>query len=134
MEEDGLGFDFKWNTGWTDDLLGYMSLDPIFRGYHHGELTFSMIYAYSEDYMLTFSHDDIVNGKESMIRKMPGRTAQQEANLRAAYAYMVAQSRKEAPFHGTGVCRRKTGRRKKSWNGIFWKRKIIWKCSSLSVN
>ena len=104
-----------------NDLLGYMSLDPIFRGYHHGELTFSMIYAYSEDYMLTFSHDDIVNGKESMIRKMPGRTAQQEfANLRAAYAYMVAHPGKKAPFHGTGVCpggRLEGGR--KSWNGIF---------------
>ena len=100
VEEDGLGFDFKWNTGWTDDLLGYMSLDPIFRGYHHGELTFSMIYAYSEDYMLTFSHDDIVNGKESMIRKMPGRTAQQEANLRAAYAYMVAHPGKKLLFMG----------------------------------
>ena len=100
VEEEGLGFDLKWNTGWTEDLLEYLSLDPIFRGYHHGDLTFSMIYAYSEDYMLTFSHDDVVNGKESMIRKMPGRAAQQEANLRAAYAYMAAHPGKKLLFMG----------------------------------
>ena len=90
VEDEGLGFDYKWNMGWMNDFIYYMSLDPIFRTANHGALTFSMVYAYSEDYILTLSHDEVVHGKASMIGKMPGDREQQFANLRAAYGFMLA--------------------------------------------
>ncbi|MDY2819998.1 MAG: 1,4-alpha-glucan branching protein GlgB [Hominisplanchenecus sp.] len=100
VEDNGLGFDYKWNMGWMNDFIYYMSLDPIFRGANHGALTFSMIYAYSEDYILTLSHDEVVHGKASMIGKMPGDREQQFANLRAAYAFMMAHPGKKLLFMG----------------------------------
>lgn len=98
VENDGLGFDYKWNMGWMNDFIQYMSLDPVYRSSHHGELTFSMIYAYSEDFILTLSHDEVVHGKASMIGKMPGKREQKFANLRVAYGFMMTHPGKKLLF------------------------------------
>ena len=103
VENEGLGFDMKWNMGWMNDFIGYMQLDPYFRGQHHGELTFSMIYAYSEKFMLVLSHDEVVHGKGSMMGKMPGSIDEKFANLRAAYAYTIMHPGKKLLFMGQDI-------------------------------
>ena len=96
----GLGFSFKWNMGWMHDMLDYFGLDPVHRTYHQNQITFRLLYAFNENFMLALSHDEVVHGKRFVAHKMPGDDGRQFANLRALYGIMYGHPGKKMLFMG----------------------------------
>jgi 1,4-alpha-glucan branching enzyme len=117
----GLGFGFKWDMGWMHDTLLYFSKEPVHRKYHHNNLTFSMMYAYSENYVLTFSHDEVVYGKGSLLRKMKGDNWQKFANLRLLMAYMYTHPGKKLLFMGSELA---------PWDEWYHEKSLDWHLAS----
>ncbi len=117
VDQGGLGFDYKWNMGWMNDTLRYMSKDMIFRHHHHNDLTFGLLYAFSERFVLALSHDEVVHGKRSLLDKMPGDLWQKFANLRLLHAYQTCQPGKKLLFMGGEIGQ---------WNEWWCKAELEW--------
>lgn len=116
-EIGGLGFDMKWNMGWMNDTLRYFSKDMLFRSHHHSDLTFGLLYAFSEHFILVLSHDEVVHGKNSLMGKMPGDVWQKFANMRLLYSYMICQPGKKLLFMGGEIGQ---------WNEWSCQRGVEW--------
>ncbi len=117
LQWGGLGFDLKWNMGWMNDTLRYVQKEPIFRSYHHQDLTFGLLYAFSEKFVLVLSHDEVVHGKRSLLSKMPGDMWQKFANLRLLYSYMICQPGKKLLFMGGEIGQ---------WNEWYCNQEMEW--------
>lgn len=117
VEGGGLGFDFKWNMGWMNDTLRYFSKDMIFRNHHQNDLTFGLLYAFSEKFISVLSHDEVVHGKRSLLSKMPGDLWQKFANLRLLYSYMICQPGKKLLFMGGEIGQ---------WDEWYCKKELDW--------
>lgn len=117
LNEGGIGFDLKWNMGWMNDTLRYISKDPIYRKHHQNDLTFNLIYAFSERFMLVLSHDEVVHGKASLLSKMPGDMWQKFANLRLLFSYMMSMPGKKLLFQGGEIAQ---------WNEWYSQQELEW--------
>lgn len=117
-KENGLGFDYKWDLGWMNDTLSYLKKDPIYRQYHHNDMTFSMAYFYSERFIMEFSHDEVVHGKATIVNKMWGTYEQKFAQARALYIYMMTHPGKKLNFMGNelGMFREFDEKQENDWD------------------
>ena len=136
LEHGGLGFDYKWNMGWMNDTLSYFQRETIYRCYHQNDLTFGLLYAFSEKFILPFSHDEVVHGKASLLSKMPGDDWQKFANLRLLYSYMICQPGKKLLFMGAefGQWKEWNSQEEISWDLLHYDRHQMLKRFFKEIN